>query len=308
MKFIFIIICLAVSVICNAQNNNSGTIKGIVEGSPRVDIDLLLNTFEKRKSKTNDEVVKVFTSFNKKYGQKSPLSGVKVVLQGQNIQKEIKTDNKGNFLFANLPYGKYLIMASVPNWIGVYPNTKTVATESKFINVKGNNPKYVVLTPDVLHVDLYGKVISENKQPVVGAKVIATWIYPQKFLEQKGIPTWETITDKNGNYEFKGLPPSSWFRIASALVSTKKSYSGIKIEAIAKNGLKGKLAKLPLVSQDVLYVSKRFCDIFKDKIKTSNTKHRQNTDAFIKSLPKSKGNDIFVSDIIVDCAKDRKEK
>ena len=295
-------ICLVASVICSAQNNNSGAIKGIVEGSPRVDIDLLLNTFEKRKSKTNDEVVKVFTSFNKKHGQKSPLSGVKVVLQGQNIQKEIKTDNKGNFLFANLPYGKYLIMASVPNWIGVYPNTKTVATESKFINVKGNNPKYVVLTPSILHVDLYGKVINQDKQPVVGAKVIATWIYTQKFLEQRGIPTWETVTDENGNYEFKGLPPSSWFRIAGALVSTKRSYSCIKIEVTTKNGFKGKLEKLPLVSQDTLYVSKRFLNIFKDKIKISNT------DIFIKSLPKSKGNDIFVSDIIVDSNKKDKRK
>lgn len=293
-------LCLTASVICNAQNNNLGAINGIVEGYPRFDANLLLSKFEKINPKTGNGIDEIFADFNKKHGQKLPLSRVKVFLKGKNIQRVTQTDNKGNFSFDNLPYGKYLVKVNVPNWIGVYTNVKMVATESKFIVVMGKNPKYVILTPDVLHVDVYGKVISENKQPVIGAKVIATWIYPQQFLEAGGIPAWDAITDKNGNYEFKGLPPSNWLRVAGALLSKQRSYDGVEIKVITKSGAKSLPLKLPLISQDTLYLAKRFSKIIKNTIKPSGIKYPQDTAAFIKSLPKSKGNDIFVTDIIVE--------
>ena len=299
MKSLLITICFAISVICNAQNNNLGIINGTVEGYPKFDVNLLLNTLEKIKPETESKLNKIFNDFNKKYGQKVPLAGSVVILQGENIRRKTYADNNGNFTFNNLPYGKYLVTTSVADCTGVYPNTKMTATESKFIAVKDRNPQHFIFTPDIFHVDLYGKVVNQSKQPVAGAKVTATWIYPQTFLEQGNIPTWETVTDENGNFELKGIPPSNWLLIAGALLSKQRSYDGIEIKIITAEGVKSTPIKLSLISEDNLYLARRFSSILRNIYKLSEIKYPQD-DNFIKSFPKSKGNDNFIDDIIVD--------
>ena len=254
MKSLLIKICFAITVICNAQNNNLGIINGTVEGYPKFDVNLLLNTLEKIKPETESKLNKIFNDFNKKYGQKVPLAGSVVILQGENIRRKTYADNNGNFTFNNLPYGKYLVTTSVADCTGVYPNTKMTATESKFIAVNDRNPQHFIFTPDIFHVDLYGKVVNQSKQPVAGAKVTATWIYPQTFLEQGNIPTWETVTDENGNFELKGIPPSNWLLIAGALLSKQRSYDGIEIKIITAEGVKSTPIKLSLISEDNLYL------------------------------------------------------
>ena len=299
MKSLLITICFAISVICNAQNNSLGIINGTVEGYPKFDVNLLLNTLEKIKPETESKLNKIFNDFNKKYGQKVPLAGSVVILQGENIRRKTYADNNGNFTFNNLPYGKYLVTTSVADCTGVYPNTKMTATESKFIAVNDRNPQHFIFTPDIFHVDLYGKVVNQSKQPVASAKVTATWIYPQTFLEQGNIPTWETVTDENGNFELKGIPPSNWLLIAGALLSKQRSYDGIEIKIITAEGVKSTPIKLSLISEDNLYLARRFSSILRNIYKLSEIKYPQD-DNFIKSFPKSKGNDILIDDIIVD--------
>ena len=222
-----------------------------------------------------------------------------VILQGENIRRKTYADNQGNFTFDHLPYGKYSVTTCAAGRAGVYPNTKMTATESKLITVKDRHPQHVIFTPDIFHVDLYGKVVNQAKQPVANAKVTATWIYPQTFLEQGNVPTWETVTDENGNFELKGIPPSNWLLIASALLSKQRSYDGIEIKITTAEGARSTPVKLPLISEDILYFARRFSAVLRNIYKPAEIKCPQD-DNFIKSLPKSERNNIYIGDIVAD--------
>ena len=102
---------------------------------------------------------------------------------------------------------------------------------------------------------------------------------------------------KNGGHY--RIPPSNWLLIAGALLSKQRSYDGIEIKIITAEGVKSTPIKLSLISEDNLYLARRFSSILRNIYKLSEIKYPQD-DNFIKSFPKSKGNDIFIDDIIVD--------
>ena len=110
---------------------NSGTISGNVKGCPDFDVNLFFDAIEKANPATEEMIDKIFTDFNRKYGVRQTLAGAEVTVTGKDLTTKTRTDQKGNFAFRNLPYGKYTVTVRMPDWPGIDPDTRVTAFDRR---------------------------------------------------------------------------------------------------------------------------------------------------------------------------------
>ena len=127
------------------------------------------------------------------------LSGVTIILDGEEIQKETVTDENGYFVFAGLEADRYMVMEEVPD--GYYA-TSAVEVE---IEIKNGEEKRV----DFLNAALAAVTgtkwldLNANGQFDAGEEGLAGVTI--RLLDAEGKVIDRRITDENGSYSFEGL-------------------------------------------------------------------------------------------------------
>ncbi len=311
MKKVFVMLCFGFAVFCHAQSNDTGIIRGRATGRPEFDLNLLFDTIEKANSATENEINEIFADFIRKYGTLQPLAGAKATIKGEELFQETEVDEKGNFSFDNLPFGKYVVTVSQPDCAGIYPNTRVTAFDQRSVVIsRKNHDVTLLLEPTVALVTLQGKVYEKNKTPAVNAVVTATRVYPRSQNATRGIRTWETVTDDSGNYQFKDIPLQNFFLLSAVLLEKGTSLNNFEIHAESSMGRQGSPVVLSTITGELLFSAEKWA-LFRKKMGQITGKNVQmlpaaeSNDSFF-DIHGVKGNVITVKDIVLIC--DEREK
>ena len=274
-------------------------------GEPDFDANLFFDAIEKANPATENEINKILADFSRKYGVRQALSGVKVTVRRKKIFQETRTDDKGNFAFHNLPYGKYTVVVSVPHWPGIYPNTLATASDQRNVVLgKEDHDVTLALEPTVALVTLRGKVYEKDKTPAGNAIVTATRIYPRSQHETHGIRTWETETDENGNYQLKDIPLQNFFLLSSALLAKGTSLNNFEINAESSLGGRGGPVVLSAITEELFFLAEKWKLLYGRQEKMTGKKVQilpaVDSNESFSGIHGVKGNIVVVNDIILN--------
>lgn len=285
---------------------DTGTVRGRAMGRPEFDGNLLFDAIEKANPATENELNEIFAGFSRQYGSLQPLAGAKVTIKGKEIVQETKVDEHGNFSFENLPFGKYVVIVSMPDCAGIYPNTRRTAFDRRSVVVnRKNRDVTLVLEPTVALVTLQGRVYAKDQTPAANVVVTATRIYPRSQDKTRGIRTWETVTDENGNYQFKDIPLQNFFLLSSALLAKGTSLNNFEINAESSQGMRGNPVVLSAITEELCFLAEKW-KLFYEKMEKMTGKKAQilpavdSNDSF-SGIHGVEGNVIIVDDIILNC-------
>ena len=284
---------------------NSGTISGNVKGCPDFDVNLFFDAIEKANPATEEMIDKIFTDFNRKYGVRQTLAGAEVTVTGKDLTTKTRTDQKGNFAFRNLPYGKYTVTVRMPGWPGIDPDTRVTAFDRRDVVLSREDHDAVSnLEPTVALVTLRGKVYEKDQTPAVHADVTATRIYPRSQHGTYGIRTWETTTDENGNYQFKDIPLQNFFLLSSVLPAKGSSLNNFEIRVESPQEIPGNPAVLSTITEELLFLANKWKCLY-ERRKTITGKNTQilpeaDSNESFSDIRAVKGNIITVNDIVLN--------
>jgi len=152
------------------------------------------------------------------WAERKPMSGVKIVAKKSNETFEAVSDSRGMFSIADLQNGKYRLDFILPPGYklgGDYWDESTKEERNKYRNI------VLAITdsdlPDRLEVEtridgrITGKVIDVSKKPV-GKDVRISLVSKQTAQNEVGdIDYVPAYTDRNGNFEFFGIPPGEYY-------------------------------------------------------------------------------------------------
>lgn len=278
IRYMFILILMLGMTSIGRTDDTKGRIQGTVYGASQWDINKLIDQVEMATPQNESELMAILQKEGKPYLINKRLAGITVVLQGKSGKIETLTDNKGNYVFQNIPFGKYTISVEVPNCPGIVDSNKRVATCQETIDLNANNQNEVVyLKPDLFRVDVQGLVTTAAGKPIAGAIVKATKHFSRsdRHLEGTGTPVWTAVTDKNGEYVIKNLPAANYLRLAGHLLSSKRSLDNVVDIEVSAPGyyMQEKPVRIPLVSEENLFIARRFAKIIAkmEKISSGNT-------------------------------------
>ena len=284
---------------------NSGTISGNVKGCPDFDVNLFFDAIEKANPATEEMIDKIFTDFNRKYGVRQTLAGAEVTVTGKDLTTKTRTDQKGNFAFRNLPYGKYTVTVRMPDWPGIAPDTRVTAFDRRDVVLSREDHDAVSnLEPTVALVTLRGKVYEKDQTPAVHADVTATRIYPRSQHGTYGIRTWETTTDENGNYQFKDIPLQNFFLLSSVLPAKGSTLNNFEIRVESPQEIPGNPAVLSTITEELLFLANKWQRLY-ERRKTITGKNAQilpeaDSNESFSDIRAVKGNIITVNDIVLN--------
>ena len=284
---------------------DTGTIRGRAMGRPEFDGNLLFDAIEKANPATETELNEIFAGFSRQYGSLQPLAGAKATIKGKEIFRETKVDEQGNFSFENLPFGKYIVIVSMPDCAGVYPNTRRTAFDRRSVVVnRKNRDVTLAFEPTVALVTFRGRVYEKDQTPAVNAVVTATRIYPESQNETRGTRTWETVTDENGNYQFKDIPLQNFFLLSSALPAKGTSLNNFEINAESSQGMRGSPVVLSAITEELFFLAEKWKLLYGRLEKMTGKKTlilpAADSNESFSGIHGVKGNVIVVNDIILN--------
>lgn len=128
-----------------------------------------------------------------------PMTGMTVVIEGQNNRFEIVTDGEGRYNIAGIPPGSYEIRAALPNHLSDPSEHKVEVFD------RGCAEEDLYIRPDGR---ISGKVVDSEGRPASGMKIeLISAEPPEEYVYRFGL--WANA-DKEGRYEFKQVPPGRY--------------------------------------------------------------------------------------------------
>lgn len=222
------------------------------------------------------------------------VGGQKVLLEGMGIQKTVVSNPDGSFRFDNLPPGRYIMHTVKPDMpTGIRGICRTATARTEIARFSGTRRVCLQLRNDL--ITMKGRVVDEQGKGLPYASVL---IWPE------GAETSEferrTVTDNEGRYEISDIVPADWLKVAWYLTAEKSSrVPGAFEMSVNRHGYAN--PKEPLV---VVFVTDEQLEPARrvNKIANGILKHTMGKDLperKILPFPKSEGNVIFVSDIML---------
>ncbi len=258
-----------------------------------VDVHKLLEKMEVSSPKSDKEIRSFFYS----YLLFEPAENIKVTIQNKLLKKSVMTGSKGNFTFTDIPTGEYEISAIAPLRITGIKNITRTAVVKKQIKVRSNRSwGKLQLRTDLINIK--GCITDNNGKPVPNAKVIAVEILDESACVRTA-KTWGTISDKNGLYELKRIPPVNFHRLGGILLTSGKLESlphiNIFVEATGFRQNKNNIPKIVLITEEKLLLARRTLKIYSKMYASSENITIKEKEGLL--FPTSKENNIIGVDV-----------
>lgn len=269
--------------------NSSCTIFGIIEDTT---FYLSNESAEKLiKLETNKEL----TESLKKLLSPKPVSNISIRLKGGNIEKEVLSDQQGKFEFLEIPPGVYEISTSTSLHSQSNSEDCTVDATQTVDTSKSQHIKFI-LNRD--RISVKGKITESTGKPISNT-IVTGLVIPSNNSSK--INEYICKTDSKGFFEITNLNPPNPYHIAGYLNggNPRNGNSPFFMQIVCvNNSLMGK-TEIPLITENLLLQSRALLEIMRrlELRRDGNTKLKENCDVV---LPKSKGDVIFLPDIILD--------
>jgi len=284
-----------------AKKSKGGSISGdVVSGglpaSPQDTLDKLAQVTELTYRLSHYGIFK--TRF-----QKMDVSGVLVTVKSKNsaFTAMTKTDQEGNFVFDGLEENYYEVIAE-----------KEFVRDGHVIKAKGrallrlDERDFASIRLRTELVTLRGRVLSTNGKPLGGLKLRADYcIFAEASEVYRLFPPQFATTLPDGSYELPDLEAPGFEDVASYLMSGDSIVGIPEYEAKPFSVSIGderdyphSLCKTLLITEETVAFARRYMSIM-NKLSPPTKKFKGWVEQEGIVLPKSKGNVIFVPDIIV---------
>lgn len=274
----------------------SGVVSGALDASPQDKLDKLAQEANKT------SIASLYIHGKIRY-TKMDASGALVSIKSKNssFTATTKTDQEGKFKFDSLVDGIYEILAE-----------KEFVRDGQVINAKGRalgGLQELDFVDIRLHTDivtLKGKVINTEGKPIGGVRLVATQcVYADTSEIDHAYPPQYATTLLDGTYELQNLVAPGFERVAQYLMYPKsiaddqgdanKPFSTqIIIPGPFTNNF---FSTIPLITEEAAVFARRYMSIM-NKLYPPEKKYKGWVEKEGIVLPKSKGNVIFVPDII----------
>lgn len=287
-----------------AKKSKGGSISGdVVSGglpaSPQDTLDKLAQVTELTYRLSHYGIFK--TRF-----QKMDVSGVLVTVKSKNsaFTAMTKTDQEGKFVFDGLEENYYEVIAE-----------KEFVRDGHVIKAKGrallrlDERDFASIRLRTELVTLRGRVLSSNGKPIGGMKLRSEYcIFAEASEVYRQFPPQFATTLPDGSYELPDLEAPGFEDVASYLMSGDSIVGIPEYEATPfsvliydESALSEKynlLCKLPLIAEENAAFARRYLSIM-NKLSPPTKKFKGWVEQEGIVLPRSKGNVIFVPDIIL---------
>lgn len=289
------------TVFTNAGFCGHATLKVTVRGIDQPSAEERLAIFAE--AKTDEEAGGLIDRLLSQF-KKPDLSGIAVTLKSDVPPMKITrlTDKKGEVLFENLPSVEDNELTAERE---VLINGQTVKAKARTFTQSGT----VFLQLHTDWVVLRGKVFDSDGKPLSGIHVkVVPMSYERPFSEFTIMhPPQTAVSDANGLYELPDVRPLDMKTTAYYLVNSNAAvrstayfeghfYAGKTQMFSGENPF---CFKLPLISENMLHRARRYITVF-NKLGSGPTGKPLWTEKKGVYLPESKGDVIFLPDIIID--------
>ena len=256
------------------------------------------------KAETIKESDNIFKQLIAKF-KKSDLSDIKVTLRGPYLPEALEkiTDKDGHVAFEGLPPS---VTYEVTAQKKIIENGNTFVVKARALTRKNSNAVFLYLRTD--WVTLKGRVIDAKGSPAEGAhiKISPLFTGSESAEQHNKYPSQVAISKEDGTYELPCVKPlsmemaASYIACSNAAVRNQQFFFGL-IYADKKLALESKPPKLriPLISENILTRARRYNKITNTLMGKDNQKYalKEQTNVY---LPESKGDVIFLPDIILE--------
>jgi hypothetical protein len=274
----------------------SGDVSGGLPASPQDTLDKLAQVTEQTYRSSHYGIFK--TRF-----QEMDVSGVLVTAKSKNsaFTAMMKTDQEGKFVFDGLEENYYEVIAE-----------KKFVRDGHVIKAKGrallrlDERDFASIWLRTELVTLRGRVLSSNGKPLGGMKLRAEYcIFAEASEVYRLFPPQFATTLPDGSYELPDLVAPGFEEVASYLMSGDSIVGIPEYEAKPFSVSIGderdyphSLCKTLLITEETVAFARRYMSIM-NKLSPPTKKFKGWVEKEGIVLPKSKGNVIFVPDIIV---------
>jgi len=299
-------LCLAALYVCaqkplTSQSKGvrvSGAVYGSLDASPQ-------EKLEKLGSVTNiAQMLSLYDSGKTRF-KEMDVSGVLITLKSckSPYTATTKTDKEGKYAFDGLKENSYEIIAT-KEFVRDGHTIKTRGFDR--LNLDERNYSSICLLPE--WVILKGKVLDGGGKPISGLKLMVVQCpFTQSGDIRKQFPPQYAETAPDGSYEIQNLAGPDFTMVADYLINTNiltrsSCYADIPFSVSIYNQTSGAhnlpLCKLPLITEENATYARRYIALMR-KIKSPSPSRKEPVEQEGVLLPKSKGNVIFIPDIII---------
>jgi hypothetical protein len=134
------------------------------------------------------------------YQPPGPLSGIRVIVEGNGKSVEAVTDNTGQYRITNLPPGKYKVRLTVPEGLWI-------SEAERGLEVQDKGCAFVGFTLEA-NTSLTGTVIDENGAPA--AKIMVDLVPPDQIGQRYQRNNLFVQADEKGRFVFRSIPPGNY--------------------------------------------------------------------------------------------------
>ncbi len=273
------------------------TITGAVDLNNTYDLDVLLDRMEKADTKSPQEWSNLFFSLRESLPRIN-YNKVTVYLSGNGEKQKTKLLNqRGDFIFDQVPCGEYTITVEAP----FCSSSKNISVQKLSVsNIVSEKDKFpIVLLLSLESVNLKGKLIDQNGNPIANGMVIVT---TRPFSEFHAPPTWRARSNHDGIFEINGVTGAPSLIVSNYLTSEKVHLGGAmaKIRFSVEGYQVPKKYhnfELPMVSEDIVERAKRLIPIAERLLK--QWKRTEKIKILDRTFPPSQGNTILLGDIVL---------
>ena len=242
--------------------------------------------------------------FDRMFDERS-CSNAMVYLEGNGLSRVTTTDVEGNFHFQQIPSGSYTLSASVSSLLPDAGNKVSNGyTQILHPPDYSKSSANIQLRISTHAITAKGRVVTVENEPLQGVTVSAIYRFPEELggnIQSDYYNHISTVTDSTGTYTLSGIIPPSILTLAS-LLGSETLAERYELQICKDNTILTPLTPacfIPLseeLRQPCLKIWMLF-SLFSGKDIPWPIKDAPR-------LPKSKGNIIFVDDIILEKIED----
>ncbi len=272
------------------------------------DVSSVLDTLESMPPKSQGEYLEALRGTSRP----QPVRNLPVTLRGRSVLTKVVSDSEGKFRFAGLPAGDYEVSAELASRPTGLRGAVRTATAKERVRL-GPSSRKVTLRLRTDTVAIRGRVTAMDGTPISGARVRGAY-YPMPEAGEiaRHYPSSFAVSGTDGSYELGGFVPQGIASIAGYLSGgdpTQNSqypfFVDIHVDAAGSVQGKGKMPRVPLVTEELLGSARRLLKIYGRMGQTVGRPELQEKDGL--HLPSSQGNTITGIDIVMEKMQDAKQ-
>jgi hypothetical protein len=301
-----------VSPSASSGSDNHAVVRGIVmDGTPRLSPENLKRLVSSCSIGTSAEDAREeYSRLLVEMHEWVPAAGAAVEARNRSTTYRAVANQRGEFEFSGLPGGDYEFEAVLRPSTG---DDTRVRTEKRKVSIGNGHvieDMSFLVRGDV--VTIAGRVLDSSGRPVAGAKVSGDQVPCRNDLFRQDPVV--SVSDDNGFYELRGLPPADLYRVAGYLmggdpleggVSRSPFYVEVRVEARNYAQDSSTIPRVPAVSEELLLAARRLKEAMLQSPweRNATPKEQEETDRAMKfnpkDLPEVRGSVISGIDIVL---------